>query len=160
MNGALKKRLNTAAALLATAALSIFHSDLYAADQKAASVCPSLDFAQFLPVFAENAQTQQRFTAPTVKSLALKATAEPTRFEPITTDVKNTSLAFPLIPPMGAETEALEISVIDDNNIDVIDKRAGNSNIKVLAFTRKSCWKLTGVEDWSINKKDLTASPR
>jgi hypothetical protein len=160
MNGVLKKNNCIGVALLAASVLSMFHGDLYAAGRKAAEACPSQDFAQFLPAFTANTKTQQRFTAPTVKSLELKPAAEPTRIEPITIEVKGASLAFPLIPPVGTETEAIKTSAIDDSHVSVVDKRAGNSNIKVLTFTLESCWELKEVENWSINEKDLSASSK
>ncbi|MGF6150725.1 tetratricopeptide repeat protein [Pseudomonas fluorescens] len=160
MNRILKKKSCLGAAILATSLLSMFQSGAYASDLKA-EVCPSQDFAQFLPAFSVNAETQQRFTAPTVKSLVLKPAAESPRFEPTTTDVKSATLVFPLIAPIGAEKpESLETEVIDDSHVSVVDKRAGNSKIKILKFTRQSCWVLEGVEDWSISEKDLSASSK
>lgn len=156
MNSALKKNSCIGAALLAASVLSMFHADLCAADRIAAQACPSQDFAPFLQAFAANTETQQRFTAPTVKSLELKSAVEANRYEPITTEVKSTSLAFPLTLPIGTKLESIETNVIDDSHVTVIDKRAGNSNIKVLAFTRESCWELKGVEDWSISEKDIS----
>jgi TPR repeat protein len=41
-----------------------------------------------------------------------------------------------------------------------VDKRAGNSNIKILNFSRQACWVLEGVEDWSISEKDLVVASK
>jgi TPR repeat protein len=158
MTGILKKKNCIGTALLAASVLSMLHGDLHAAERKAVDACPSHDFAQFLTAFAANTETQQRFTAPSVKLLKLKPAAQPTRFEPITTAVKSSRLAFPLILPIRTNSEAIATSVIDDSHVNVIDKRAGNSNIKVLTFARESCWVLKEVEDWSIHEKDLSAS--
>lgn len=160
MNAVLKKKNGIGTGLLAVSVLSMFSGAVYAADRKESDACPSKDFAQFLPIFATNAETQQRFTAPIVKFLEMKPAAQPTRYEPITTEVKGASLEFPLILPLGAKIESIETSVIDDSHVTVVDKRAGNSNIKVLAFARESCWMLKEVEDWSINEKYLSASSK
>jgi uncharacterized protein YecT (DUF1311 family) len=123
--------------------------------------CPSQDFAQFLPVFSSNAETQKRLTALAVKMLVLKRTEDPGRFEPSITGETGSSLAFPLMAAVGkGKNEGVEIEQIDDSHVNVVDKRAGNSNIKIFNFSRKACWALVGVEDWSISEKELVASSK
>ncbi|KAA0973433.1 lysozyme inhibitor LprI family protein [Pseudomonas sp. ANT_J28] len=123
--------------------------------------CPSQDFAQFLPVFSANAESQRRLTALAVKMLVLKRTEDPGRFEPSITGETGSSLAFPLMAAVGkGKTEGVEIEQVDDSHVNVVDKRAGNSNIKIFNFSRKACWALVGVEDWSISEKELVASSK
>lgn len=122
--------------------------------------CPSQNFAQFLPAFSANAESQRRLTALAVKMLVLKRTEDPGRFEPSITAVTGSSLAFPLMAAMEGKTEGVEIETVDDAHMNVVDKRAGNSNIKIFNFAKKSCWSLVGIEDWSISEKELVASGR
>lgn len=122
--------------------------------------CPSSDFAQFLPAFSANAESQKRLTALTVKILVLKRTSDPGRFEPQITAETGSSLTFPLMTAMEGKTEGIEIETVDDTHMNVVDKRAGNSNIKIFNFAKKSCWALVGIEDWSISEKELVASGR
>ncbi len=123
--------------------------------------CPSQNFAQFLPAFSANAESQRRLTALAVKMLVLKRTDDPGRFEPSITGETGSSLAFPLMAAVGkGKTEGVEIERVDDGHVNVVDKRAGNSNIKIFNFSRKACWALVGVEDWSISEKELVASSK
>lgn len=122
--------------------------------------CPSQNFAQFLPVFSANAETQRRLTAPAVKILVLKRTEDPGRFEPSITAETGSGLAFPLMGVMEGKTAGVQIESVDDNHMNVVDKRAGNSNIKIFNFAKKSCWALVGFEDWSISEKELVASSK
>ncbi|KAE9638365.1 sel1 repeat family protein [Pseudomonas sp. PB103] len=157
MNGFLKKRNGFAVAAFTASLLSLFHGSAYAGE------CPSEDFSQFLPAFSANAETQQRLTAMTVKSLVLKPVGEHGVFEPQTTGVNSSNLAFPLMAPVDIEkTEGVEVETIDDSHFNVVDKRAGNSNIKIFNFSRQACWVLEGIEDWSIREKDLVegSNPR
>ena len=153
MNGVLKKCNGFAVAAFTVSLLSLFHGSVYADE------CPSEDFAQFLPAFSANAETQQRLTAMTVKSLVLKPVGEHGVFEPQTTGVKSSNLPFPLMAPVGTDkTEGVEVEAIDDSHFNVVDKRAGNSNIKIFNFSRQACWVLEGVEDWSVSEKDLVVA--
>jgi uncharacterized protein YecT (DUF1311 family) len=122
--------------------------------------CPSSDFAQFLPVFSANAESQKRLTALAVKILVLKRTSDPGRFEPQITAETGSSLTFPLMAAMEGKTEGVEIETVDDTHMNVVDKRAGNSNIKIFNFAKKSCWSLVGIEDWSISERELVAPDR
>jgi hypothetical protein len=61
---------------------------------------------------------------------------------------------------MEGKTEGVEIETVDDTHMNVVDKRAGNSNIKIFNFSKKSCWALVGIEDWSISEKELVASSK
>ncbi|WP_411741479.1 lysozyme inhibitor LprI family protein [Pseudomonas sp. GL-B-26] len=122
--------------------------------------CPSSDFAQFLPAFSANAESQKRLTAPAVKILVLKRTSDPGRFEPQITAETGSSLAFPLMAATEGKTEGVEIETVDDTHMNVVDKRAGNSNIKIFNFAKKACWALVGIEDWSISEKELVAPGR
>ncbi|CAI8922802.1 MULTISPECIES: tetratricopeptide repeat protein [Pseudomonas] len=153
MNGFLKKRNGFAVAAFTASLLSLFHGSVYADE------CPSEDFSQFLPAFSANAETQQRLTAMTVKSLVLKPTGENGNFEPQTKGVNSSTLAFPLMAPIATgKAEGVEVEAVDDSHFNVVDKRAGNSNIKIFNFSRQACWVLEGVEDWSISEKDLVIS--
>ena len=58
------------------------------------------------------------------------------------------------------KTEGVEIETVDDSHMNVVDKRAGNSNIKIFNFAKKACWALVGIEDWSISEKELVASSK
>ncbi|MGE8186991.1 lysozyme inhibitor LprI family protein [Pseudomonas sp. NPDC086278] len=122
--------------------------------------CPSENFAQFLPVFSANPESQRRLTAPAVKILVLKRTEDRGRFEPSITAETGSGLAFPLMSAMEGKTAGLQIESVDDNHMNVVDKRAGNSNIKIFNFAKKSCWAMVGIEDWSISEKELVASSR
>ena len=153
MNGVLKKNNGFAVAVFTASLLSLFHGSVYADE------CPSEDFSQFLPAFSANAETQQRLTAMTVKSLILKPAGENNNFEPITTGVNSSTLTFPLMAPVATEkTEGVEVESIDDSHFNVVDKRAGNSNIKILNFARQACWVLEGIENWSISEKDMVVA--
>ena len=150
MNGVLKKSNGIAMAVFTASLLSLFHGSAYADE------CPSEDFSQFLQAFSANAETQQRLTAMTVKSLVLKPEGEGRTFEPQTTEINSSTLAFPLMAPLATDkTDGVEVETIDDIHVNVVDKRAGNSNIKIFNFSRQACWVLEGVENWSINDKDL-----
>ncbi|GFM77018.1 MULTISPECIES: tetratricopeptide repeat protein [Pseudomonas] len=156
MNSLLKKRRLLAAMIFATSGLSLFHGSASASDE-----CPSEEFTTFLTAFSTAPQVQQRFTASTVTALVLKPAAQAEQFEPQTIKVRNTELAFPLMAPMASDkTEGVVIENVDDSHVNVIDKRAGNSNIKIFNFTRQTCWVLGGMEDWSISEKDLLAEKR
>jgi uncharacterized protein YecT (DUF1311 family) len=122
--------------------------------------CPSQNFAQFLPAFSASTESQKRLTALAVKILVLKRTSDPGRFEPQITAETGSSLAFPLMAAMEGKTEGIEIETVDDTHMNVVDKRAGNSNIKIFNFSKKSCWALVGIEDWSISEKELVASSK
>jgi len=123
--------------------------------------CPSQNFAQFLSAFSANAETQRRLTALAVKVLVLKRTEDPGRFEPSITAETGSGLMFPLMAAVGkGKTEGVEIETVDDTHMNVVDKRAGNSNIKIFNFSKKSCWALVGIEDWSISEKELVASSK
>jgi len=124
------------------------------------AACPSQDFAQFLPAFSANAESQKRLTAIAVKILLLKRTSDPGRFEPQITAETGAGLAFPLMAAIEGQTEGVEIEPVDDSHVNVVDKRAGNSNIKIFNFAKKPCWALVGVEDWSINEKELITPSR
>lgn len=153
MNGVLKKSKGFAVAVFAASLLNLFHGSVYADE------CPSEDFSQFLPAFSANAETQQRLTAMTVKSLVLKPVGEHGVFEPQTTGVNSSNLAFPLMAPVATDkTEGVEVEAIDESHFNVVDKRAGNSNIKIFNFSRQACWVLEGVEDWSISEKHLVVA--
>jgi hypothetical protein len=150
MNRVLKKSNGIAIAVFTASLLSLFHGSAYAEE------CPSEDFSQFLPAFSANAETQQRWTAMTVKSLVLKPEGEGGALEPQTTEINSSTLTFPLMAPLATDkTDGVEVETIDDSHVNVVDKRAGNSNIKTFNFSRQACWVLEGVENWSINDKDL-----
>jgi hypothetical protein len=150
MNGVLKKSNGIAMAVFTASLLSLFHGNAYADE------CPSEDFSQFLPAFSANAETQQRLTAMTVKSLVVKPEGEGRTLEPQTTEINSSTLVFPLMAPLATDkTDGVEVETIDDSHVNVVDKRAGNSNIKIFNFSRQACWVLEGVENWSINDKDL-----
>lgn len=123
--------------------------------------CPSQNFAQFLSTFSANAETQRRLTALAVKVLVLKRTEDPGRFEPSITAETGSGLTFPLMAAVGkGKTEGVEIETVDDSHMNVVDKRASNSNIKIFNFAKKACWALVGIEDWSISEKELVAPGR
>lgn len=125
-----------------------------------AASCPSSDFAQFLPAFSANAESQKRLTALAVKILVLKRTSDPGRFLPEITAETGSSLTFPLMAAIQGKTETVEVETVDDTHMNVVDKRAGNSNIKIFNFAKKSCWALVGIEDWSLSEKELVAPAR
>ncbi|RON51117.1 lysozyme inhibitor LprI family protein [Pseudomonas frederiksbergensis] len=122
--------------------------------------CPSSDFAQFLPAFSASAESQKRLTALAVKILVLKRTSDPGRFLPEITAETGASLTFPLMAAIQGRSETVEIETVDDTHMNVVDKRAGNSNIKIFNFAKKSCWALVGIEDWSLSEKELVAPAR
>ncbi|WP_373874450.1 lysozyme inhibitor LprI family protein [Pseudomonas pharyngis] len=123
--------------------------------------CPSDDFMPFLAAFSADGRSQRRFTAMTVKSLALKPTAEAGHFEPIVTGVKGAELGYPLMAPIPSrKILGVKIQELDDSHSIVVDKRAGWSHVKVFNFSRQACWVLEGVEDWSISDKDLVVASK
>ncbi|EJN20554.1 Sel1 repeat protein [Pseudomonas sp. GM79] len=153
MNRIFKESNGFAAAVFIASLLSLFHDSVFADE------CPSQDFAQFLPAFSANTEVQERLTAMTVKSLVLKPAGEQGAFEPQTTRVNSSTLVFPLMAPIAPDkTEGVEVEAVDGSHFNVVDKRAGNSYIKIFNFSRQTCWVLEGVEDWSINEKDLVGA--
>lgn len=121
--------------------------------------CPTQDFAQFLPAFSANAESQKRLTAQAVKLLVLKGTSDIGRIVTHVTAVVGREMAFPLMAAVpDGKVEGIEVEKVDDRHVDVVDKRAGNSNIKIFNFSRKACWTLEGVEDWSIPEKELSVA--
>ncbi|MEO6677549.1 MAG: sel1 repeat family protein [Pseudomonas sp.] len=155
MNAVLKKKNRFVAVFFTASVLSLFHGSVYADE------CPSEDFAQFLPAFSANAESQQRLTAMTVKSLVLKPAGEHGAFEPKTTGVNSSTLEFPLMESVATDkTESVEVEAVDGSHFNVVDKRAGNSNIKIFNFSRQACWVLVGFEDWSISEKDLVMASK
>ncbi|RMP68384.1 hypothetical protein ALQ18_01603 [Pseudomonas marginalis pv. marginalis] len=150
MNINFKKKNGLALSLLAMSALNLFHGSIYADE------CPSDDFAKFLPAFSANVEAQQRLTALKVNALVLKPSGEPGNFGAQTKAVNRSTLAFPIMLPIDTlVTKGVEVEEVDANNVSVIDKRAGNSHIKVFNFFRQACWSLESVQDWSINQNDL-----
>ncbi|GFM80205.1 lipoprotein [Pseudomonas cichorii] len=155
MNRASKKKCSWALMFFATSGLNLFHGIA------SANECPSDDFSTFLNAFSKAPEVQQKLTAGSIKVTALKSARESDSFEPQTTEVPNSRLAFPLMNPIPlSQVDDVEIEKIDDMHVNVIDKRAGNSNIKIFNFTHKACWVLDGMEDWSIREKDLSASEK
>jgi len=132
-------------------------SDKSTSTAPANGACPSEEFPAFLTAFSASSESQRRLTAMTVKSLVLKPVAGKDRstFEPSTSGVSGASFTYPL---MAAITPGVEIEEVDDSHVNVVDKRAGNSNVKIFNFSRQACWVLEGVEDWSISEKDLVAT--
>jgi uncharacterized protein YecT (DUF1311 family) len=123
--------------------------------------CPSQNFAQFLSTFSANAESQRRLTALAVKMLVLEQTEDPGRFEPSITAETGSGLMFPLMAAVGkGKTEGVTIETVDDTHMNVVDKRAGNSNIKIFNFSKTSCWALVGIEDWSLSETELVAPAR
>jgi uncharacterized protein YecT (DUF1311 family) len=121
--------------------------------------CPTQDFGQFLPAFSANAESQKRLTAQAVKLLVLKGTSDIGRIVTYVTAEVGRDMAFPLMVAVpDGKVEGIEIEKVDDRHVNVVDKRAGNSNIKIFNFSRKSCWTLDGVEDWSIPDKELSVA--
>jgi uncharacterized protein YecT (DUF1311 family) len=121
--------------------------------------CPSQEFAQFLPAFSVNAESQKRLTAQAVKLLVLKGTSDIGRIVPYVTAEVGRDMAFPLMVAMpDGKVEGIEVEKVDDRHVNVVDKRAGNSNIKIFNFSRKACWTLVGVEDWSIPERELSVA--
>ncbi|WP_440974892.1 lysozyme inhibitor LprI family protein [Pseudomonas koreensis] len=123
--------------------------------------CPSEEFPAFLTAFSANSESQRRLTAMTVKSLVLKPVAGKDRstFEPSTSGVSGASFTYPLMVAIKpGKTPGVEIEEVDDSHVNVVDKRAGNSNVKIFNFSRQACWVLEGVEDWSISENDLVAT--
>jgi hypothetical protein len=97
----------------------------------------------------------------TVKSLVLKPVAGKDRstFEPSTSGVSGATFNYPLMAAITpGKTPGVEIEEVDDSHVNVVDKRAGNSNVKIFNFSRQACWVLEGIEDWSISEKDLVAT--
>lgn len=155
MNSDLKKKKRLTIRLFTVFALNLFHGSAYADE------CPSGDFAQFLPVYYSNIEAQQRLTAMTVMALALKYSDEPGKIEPKTMAVDRSTLAFPIMMPIEKDkTKDVQVEQVDVNHVTVVDKRTGNSHIKIFNFSRQTCWSLEGVEDWSISENHLVASSK
>lgn len=155
MNKDLKKKKGLAISLFTVSALNLFHGSVYANE------CPSEDFARFLQTFSANVKAQERLTAMTVRALVLKHSGEPSNFEPQAMKVDRSTLAFPIMTPIETnQTKGVEVENVDADHVNVVDKRAGNSHIKVFNFSRQACWSLEGIEDWSINQNDLIVASR
>ena len=149
----LQNKTSFAAAIFAASVLGFSH------DHAAAADCPSEDFGKFLAAYSADTATAQRHTASTLNMLALKPATGTDAFAPQTTRVTKAGLTFPLMAPITAtRNQGIEVEPVDDKHITVVDKRAGNSNIKIFNFAREACWVLEGVEDWSIDAKDIPAS--
>ncbi|MHA3734294.1 lysozyme inhibitor LprI family protein [Pseudomonas sp. Eth.TT006] len=136
-------------------------SDKNTSNAPASGACPSEEFAPFLAAFSANSESQRRFTAMTVKSLVLRPVAgkDQITFEPSTSGVSAATFSYPLMAAIApGKTPGVEIEEVDDSHVNVVDKRAGNSNIKIFNFSRQACWVLEGVEDWSVSEKDLVAT--
>lgn len=155
MNSFLKKKRDLTIGLLTALATSLFHSSVYANE------CASENFVRFLTQFSANIESQQNLTAVTIKLLTLKHSSDPNFFEPQTTKADRSTLSFPIISVIQTnETRGVAIEMIDDSHINIVDKRAGNSHIKIFNFSRRTCWSLEGVEDWSINQNDLVSASK
>ncbi|XJP58388.1 lysozyme inhibitor LprI family protein [Pseudomonas sp. A1437] len=138
-------------------------SDKSTSTAPTSDACPSEEFAPFLTAFSANSESQRRLTAMTVKSLVLKPVAGKDRstFEPSTSGVSGATFNYPLMAAITpGKTLGVEIEEVDDSHVNVVDKRAGNSNIKIFNFSRQACWVLEGVEDWSISEKDLVVASK
>jgi uncharacterized protein YecT (DUF1311 family) len=136
-------------------------SDKSASTAPTSDACPSEEFAPFLTAFSASSESQRRLTAMTVKSLVLKPVAGKDRstFEPSTSGVSGATFNYPLMAAITpGKTPGVEIEEVDDSHLNVVDKRAGNSNVKIFNFSRQACWVLEGIEDWSISEKDLVAT--
>jgi uncharacterized protein YecT (DUF1311 family) len=136
-------------------------SDKSSSTVPASGACPSEEFAPFLTAYSANSESQRRLTAMTVKSLVLRPVAGKGRstFEPSTSGVSGATFTYPLMAAiMPGKTLGVEIEEVDDSHVNVVDKRTGNSNIKIFNFSRQACWVLEGIEDWSISEKDLVAT--
>ncbi|MFM9381204.1 lysozyme inhibitor LprI family protein [Pseudomonas sp. UV AK001] len=136
-------------------------SDKSTSTAPANGACPSEEFPAFLTAFSASSESQRRLTAMTVKSLVLKPVAGKDRstFEPSTSGVSGASFTYPLMAAITpGKTPGVEIEEVDDSHINVVDKRAGNSNVKIFNFSRQACWVLEGIEDWSVSEKDLVAT--
>lgn len=139
----------------------VLASDKSTSTAPANGACPSEEFPAFLTAFSASSESQRRLTAMTVKSLVLKPVAGKDRrtFEPSTSGVSGASFTYPLMAAVTpGKTPGVEIEEVDDSHVNVVDKRAGNSNVKIFNFSRQACWVLEGVEDWSISEKDLVAT--
>lgn len=139
----------------------VLASDKSASTAPTSDACPSEEFAPFLTAFSANSESQRRLTALTVKSLVLKPVAGKDRstFEPSTSGVSGATFTYPLMAAITpGKTPGVEIEEVDDSHVNVVDKRAGNSNVKIFNFSRQACWVLEGIEDWSISEKDLVAT--
>jgi len=139
----------------------VLASDKSTSTAPANGACPSEEFPAFLTAFSASSESQRRLAAMTVKSLVLKPVAGKDRstFEPSTSGVSGASFTYPLMAAITpGKTPGVEIEEVDDSHVNVVDKRAGNSNVKIFNFSRQACWVLEGVEDWSISEKDLVAT--
>lgn len=153
MNNGVKKKL-----IIRCFAVSAFY---LVHGSACADECPSEDFSLFLPAFSSNVATQQRLTAITVKKLVLEHSGSSGSFEPQTMDVDRSTLAFPIMTPMQtSKVKGVEVEQVDADHASVLDKRAGNSHIKIFNFSRQACWSLEGVEDWSISRNDLAEASK
>lgn len=104
--------------------------------------CPSEEIAPFLTAFSANSESQRRLTAMTVKSLVLRPVVgkERSTFEPSTSGVSGTTFTYPLMAAITpGKTPGVEIEEVDDRHVNVVDKRAGNSNVKIFNFSRAGC---------------------
>ncbi|MBX8564037.1 sel1 repeat family protein [Pseudomonas cichorii] len=149
----LKKKRFLALIAFTASGLSLFHGNANAHE------CPNDKFDLFLKVFSTAPEVQQRLAKNTIKILELKSTSPSGKLEPHTIEVANADLTLPLMAPIYFDrAEGVTIEEKDNSHVNVIDKRAGNSNIKVFSFTRESCWMLAKIEDWSIRDNYLSVT--
>lgn len=154
MDGVLKSKWFSKARVLAALVCAALHGQAYAVEL----ACPSLDFPTFLRAFSASEELQRQFTAPTVRAMTLQP-AQTDLVGPQTRPIDRAQLTFPVIAPVSAAPdEGLETTFLKHDRVSLVDKRVGNSDIKVYTFTRQACWVLSGVADWSITEANFHPS--
>lgn len=166
MNGVLKNRASFAVAVLTSIFLSFSYSSVSSAEERE-NTCPSKNFSVFLLEFSAKVETQKQFALDNVQVMTLKQKGDSEQVEPFVTHVNSSDLKFPIIFPIASfKEEGIQVVRVDEETLQVVDKRAGNSEIKTYTFKLAACWALYGMEDWAITsenfkppqKKDMSES--
>lgn len=114
--------------------------------------CPSTDFSVFLKAFADAEHVQRAFTADPLRKQQLDPDAEPEP-KPGTRWLKRQEVSFPVIPPsLERARDSLELRVVEvsgDKAKVMLEKPNTDYQVSYF-FDRKDCWRLVGIEDWSL----------
>lgn len=121
-------------------------------EKKPSIQCPSTDFLIFLNAFADGEKVQRAFTAYPLRKQQLDPDAEPEP-RPVTRWLKRQEVGFPVIPPsVERAKDSLELRVVEvsgDKAKVTLEKPDTDYQVSYF-FDRKDCWRLVGIEDWSL----------
>ncbi|MGF6111147.1 tetratricopeptide repeat protein [Pseudomonas frederiksbergensis] len=155
MNGVLKNKASFAVTMLASIFLSFSYATVSDAGERE-NTCPSKNFSVFLLEFSAKAETQKRFALDDLQVMVLKQKGDTEQVEPNITHLSSSALKFPIIVPISSfKEEGIKVVRVDEETLQVVDKRAGDSEIKTYTFKLGECWALYGIEDWAITSENF-----